>query len=410
MKLSAYTKYKNSGVEWLGFIPQNWELVRLKFLCKIQTGDKDTINAVENGKYPFFVRSQKIERINSYSADCEAVLTAGDGAGVGKVYHYFKGKFDFHQRVYMLNQFNNCLGRFVYYYLKSNFFKVALEGSAKSTVDSLRLPLIQNFEFSLPSTIEQQVIISFLDRETTKIDCLIEKQQRLIKLLEEKRQAVISHAVTKGMNPNVAMKDSGVEWLDKVPAHWQTRKLKYIFQIRKRISGELGHDILAITQKGIRVKDIESGEGQLSMDYSKYQFVKIGDFAMNHMDLLTGWVDISKFNGVTSPDYRVFALVDASCVPLYMLYLLQMGYQQEIFFAYGQGSSHLGRWRLPTEAFKDFIFPCPPTAEQQKIACFIQTEHTRIDKIIDKCSKTIALLKGLFAKQGWKSCFITPYI
>ncbi|MDH5803507.1 MAG: restriction endonuclease subunit S [Gammaproteobacteria bacterium] len=92
----------DSGVEWLGQIPKHWNVKRLKYICDVQTGSRDTVNAVDDGEYPFFVRSQTVERINSMAFDCEAVLTAGDGAGVGKVYHYINGPFDFHQRVYEL--------------------------------------------------------------------------------------------------------------------------------------------------------------------------------------------------------------------------------------------------------------------------------------------------------------------
>jgi len=229
-RYQAYPEYKDSGVEWLGEVPESWTVKRLKHISKIQTGSKDTVNAISEGKYPFFVRSQTVERINSIGANCEAVLTAGDGVGVGKVYHYYKGKFDFHQRVYMLNEFSNVLGKFVYYYLSANFYKVALEGNAKSTVDSLRLHQFRNFEFVLPNINTQKAILYFLDHETGKIDTLIEKQQRLISLLKEKRQAVISHAVTKGLNPDAPMKDSGVDMLGKIPQHWDTRVVRYLLR------------------------------------------------------------------------------------------------------------------------------------------------------------------------------------
>ncbi|MEH8201547.1 MULTISPECIES: restriction endonuclease subunit S [Aeromonas] len=227
-KYRPYPEYNDSGVAWLGHIPAQWSLKKLKYLCSIQTGNKDTVNAEDDGEYPFFVRSQTVERIGTYTADCEAVLTAGDGVGVGKVYHYYNGKFDYHQRVYMLSDFTGVTGRFVYYYLSSNFYKVALEGNAKSTVDSLRLPQFLNFEFSIPPLDTQDVIVAFLDYETARIDRLIAQQQRLIELLKEKRQAVISHAVTKGLNPNAPMKDSCVEWLGQVPEHWIVTRLKYI--------------------------------------------------------------------------------------------------------------------------------------------------------------------------------------
>ena len=112
--------------------------------------------------------------------------------------------------------------------------------------------------------------------------------------------------------PYPKYKDSGIAWLGDVPNRWGIKRLKYLFEIKKRVVGRDGFDILSITQKGIRVKDIESGVGQLSMDYSKYQLVEVGDYAMNQMDLLRGYVGISRYYGVTSPDYRVFSIIDKS--------------------------------------------------------------------------------------------------
>lgn len=156
-------------------------------------------------------------------------------------------------------------------------------------------------------------------------------------------------------------KDSGVEWLGEVPEGWDIRKIRRLCEIKKRVVGELGYDVLSITQQGLKIRDIDCNDGQLSMDYSKYQLVEIGDFAMNHMDLLTGYVDISTGLGVTSPDYRVFSIRDQTvCHDRYVLYLFQMGYKNRIFYAFGQGSSQLGRWRLPTEQFNELTFPVPP--------------------------------------------------
>jgi type I restriction enzyme S subunit len=189
-------------------------------------------------------------------------------------------------------------------------------------------------------------------------------------------------------------KDSGVEWLGEVPEHWEIKRIKRLFEIKKRISGFTGYDVLSITQQGIKIKDIESGDGQLSMDYSKYQFVEIGDFAMNHMDLLTGYVDLSIYFGVTSPDYRVFTIRNSQAsFDRYFLYLLQVGYRNKIFYAFGQGSSQLGRWRFPTEQFNKFEFPNPPANEQKKIANFLDQEITKIDDLIAESTNVIALLK-----------------
>ncbi|MFZ3002027.1 MAG: restriction endonuclease subunit S [Undibacterium umbellatum] len=189
------------------------------------------------------------------------------------------------------------------------------------------------------------------------------------------------------------LKDSDIAWLGKIPESWQLKRFKNIFQIRKRIAGELGHQVLSITQRGIKVKDVESGDGQLSMDYSKYQLVYKNDFAMNHMDLLTGYVDISNFEGVTSPDYRVFTLFEENSYDRYFLYLLQLCYIAKIFYPLGQGAATVGRWRLPTEAFTEFLSPLPSFKEQKAIADFLDHETTKIDTLIAKQQELIKLLK-----------------
>ena len=130
------------------------------------------------------------------------------------------------------------------------------------------------------------------------------------------------------------------------------------------------------------------------MDYSKYQLVEVGDFAMNHMDLLTGGVDIAATRGVTSPDYRVVTIRDYStCHDRFFLGLFQMCYRNKIFYGFGQGSSQLGRWRLPTEQFLDFVFPLPPLAEQTQIAGFLDRETGKIDELVAEQRRLMELLK-----------------
>ncbi|MDJ0839958.1 MAG: restriction endonuclease subunit S [Acidobacteriota bacterium] len=188
-------------------------------------------------------------------------------------------------------------------------------------------------------------------------------------------------------------KNSEISWLGNIPTDWKLKRFKNLFRIQKRIAGEVGHDILSITQRGVKIKDISSGDGQLSMDYSKYQLVHCGEYAMNHMDLLTGYVDISRYNGVTSPDYRVFTLKDKGSHDRYYLYLLQLCYISKIFYPLGQGAAQLGRWRLPAEAFNNFVAPSPSKEEQTQIANFLDHETAKIDTLIEKQQELIELLK-----------------
>ena len=140
-----YDSYKPSGIDWIGEIPSHWELLRMRFLCDMITGDKDTVNKVDDGNYPFYVRSPQIERINSYSFDGEAVLMAGYGVGAGKVVHYANGKFDFHQRVYNFHNFKGIKGILLYYYLKTLFKYKIEEGGAKKYSRLCSTALVKRF-------------------------------------------------------------------------------------------------------------------------------------------------------------------------------------------------------------------------------------------------------------------------
>jgi type I restriction enzyme S subunit len=194
--INTNAKMKASGIEWLPEVPESWEVWRMKFLSKIDTGNKNTEDAEDDGAYPFYVRSDNVERISSYSFEGEAILTAGDGVGVAKVYHYANGKMAIHQRVYKISHFKRVLGEFLYYYIKDNFEKEVIKLSAKTTVDSLRMHMLGNFPVAHPSKKEQKEILDFIKTESKIIDDLISKYQKQIDLMQEYRTSLISQAVT----------------------------------------------------------------------------------------------------------------------------------------------------------------------------------------------------------------------
>ena len=194
--LDPNVSMKDSGVPWLGEVPEHWEVRRTKRHANIKTGGKDTIDRKFNGEFPFYVRSQKVERIDSYSFDGEAVLTAGDGVGVARVFHYANGKFDYHQRVYKFSDFKEVVGKFFYYYIGANLKFEALALSAKSTVDSIRLPMLQNFPLALPTIQEQLEIVGYIENASVKSEKSLELLKKEISLLEEYRTRLIADVVT----------------------------------------------------------------------------------------------------------------------------------------------------------------------------------------------------------------------
>ena len=295
--------------------------------------------------------------------------------------------------------------RYMYYALSSK--QKELEDAAVGSTNQAFLTITDIYKRTIPNPPlpEQQRIADFLDRKCADIGNVLEKTKSSIEEYKKLKQSVITEAVTKGIRGERPMKDSGSTWFGKIPVSWDANKLKYTFTIRKRIVGEDGHTVLAITQKGVKPKDMSNGNGQFAESYANYQIVHPGDFAMNHMDLLTGWVDISKFEGVTSPDYRVFTLDDTkkNC-PRYYLYMMQMCYSNRIFYSMGQGVSGMGRWRLPADMFNNFIIACPPFEEQQEIADYLDKKCSEIDSLIASKEKFITEL------ESYKKNLIYEYV
>ena len=194
--LDDKVKLKDSGVSWIGMVPVGWERLRLRFICKIKTGDQDTQDAKEDGEFPFYVRSPIVERTNRYTFFGEGIIIAGDGAGAGRVFHHAFGKYGVHQRCYRLSDFVYLNTNYLFYYISNLYPNVMDLGSAQSTVPSIRLHMLQNFPVFYPPRPEQDAIVAYLDDQCAKVDAMIGKVQSKIGLLEEYRVRLISDVVT----------------------------------------------------------------------------------------------------------------------------------------------------------------------------------------------------------------------
>jgi len=211
-----------------------WEVIELDQTCEIKTGNKDTQNKITGGEYPFFVRSNTVERINSFSYDGEAILTSGDGVGVGKNFHYINGKFDFHQRVYCLRKFQQCYsGKFVFCVFADKFYKRVMRLSAKNSVDSIRMDMIAKMPVGFPRFEEQQKIAAFL----TGIDDRINTQIKIIDNLESLKKGImqktfdgkgeVKNGECRFIPPTLRFKDDdGSDFPD-----WKEKKLGKILKI-----------------------------------------------------------------------------------------------------------------------------------------------------------------------------------
>ena len=232
MKWKPYPRYKVSGVEWLGEVPEHWKVKALKHVTSCLDGKRIPLNseqrALRVGDVPYWGANSIVDYVDEALFDEELVLLGEDGAPFFQPF----ARVAFHvdepiwpnNHVHVLRP-KEGNGQFLAHYLNCVDFSEFVDGSTR---DKLTQGKMKQIPVLLPTEDERSSVGRFLDRETAKIDILIAKQERLIELLQEKRQALISHAVTKGLNRDAAMKPSGVEWLGEVPAHWAVTRLRRV--------------------------------------------------------------------------------------------------------------------------------------------------------------------------------------
>lgn len=258
----------------------------------------------------------------------------------------------------------------------------------------LSIDRMKEIPFFVPPREEQDQIVRFLDWKVSSINKLINIKQAQIACFNSRILTKTGELVMHGIARDTTLINTNMDWAPTIPSSWSVSRIRNHFEILKRIAGEEGFDVFSVTQQGLKVRDVTVYEGQLAANYSGYQFVYPGEFAMNHMDLLTGGVGIADHLGVTSPDYRVFRLFDEEkCYAPYYLHVFQLCYRRHAFYRFGKGAANVGRWRLPATAFKNFEIPLPPYSEQVEIVKVIELEIEKNRAAIECLQKQIETLK-----------------
>lgn len=382
---------KDSGIEWVGAIPTTWHTQKMKYISNFIQNKYSSdygllpyigLENIASWSGSFISTNSQYDREQSLICEPEDILFGKLRPYLAKV--YMNDRLCCCSNEFAVIRFNGQNKRYMWYQLLSHGFIFEIDRSTYGTkMPRANAEFIRNVFVALPSEIEQQKIANYLDKMCAEIDAVLEKTRASIEEYKKLKQAVITQAVTKGIRGDRPMKDSGSVWFEEIPCNWVMKRIKYLFHIKKDIAGKEGYTVLSITQSGIKPKDLSKNEGQLADNYSHYQLLNPGDFAMNHMDLLTGWVDISKYSGVTSPDYRVFVLDDTEKNDSsYYLYLMQMCYFNRIFYGLGQGVSGMGRWRLQADKFMNFPVVVPPVDEQKEIVSYLNAKCKQLDTLI----------------------------
>ena len=373
----------------LGLLPNDWDVDILEHRLKIQTGSRNTEDKQENGKYPFFVRSSKIEHIGTYHYDCEAILTAGDGVGTGKVFHYINGKFDAHQRVYILTEFEGIKGKYFYYYFRENFLKEVSKYTAKSSVDSVRRDMIAKMAVPIPK-IEEQVAIA---EALSDVDSLISSLQKLI----EKKKAIKQGAMQELLTGRKRLPGFSGEWKHGVwkdvltgfysgATPYRGKADYYKGNIRWVSSGELNYNIITDTIE--HISERAQSETSLTMHPA-------GTFLMAITGLeaagTRGSCAILGKEATTNQSCMAIYGTDKMVIPyLYHYYLLN---GERLAFQYCQGTKQQSYTAAIVKELPIY-YPCD-IAEQRAIAQVLSDMDSEIELLEKKLAKYQQIKQGM---------------
>lgn len=418
MSYRRYAEYKDSGVEWLGEVPEHWAVRKLKFAALALPSNVDKKS--HEGEIPVYLCNYTDVYYNEeITQDLSFMKATASQAQIRKftlkrgdtiitkdsedpndiaiptyVPHDMEGVVcGYH--LTLLRAENGLVGAYLKRLLDSHYARSVFATRANGlTRYGLSTYAIKNFVLPLPSIAEQKQIAAFLDKETAKIDALIEKQQRLIELLEEKRQAVISHAVTKGLNSDVKMKDSGVEWLGEVPEHWSINRAKVFFQERNLRSESGEEELLTVSHlTGVSPRSEKNVNMFLAETLVDYKICKEGDLVINTMWAWMGAMGSAQMDGIVSPSYNVYEIRDKNMVhPVFIDYLVRTPEFISVATSRSKGvwSSRL---RLYPEAFFNIGLAVPPLEEQRAITEKLFDQLSKYEAIEGKCRKNVELLQ-----------------
>jgi type I restriction enzyme S subunit len=419
MSFPRYPAYKDSGVGWLGKVPEHWEVRRLKHACEVFPSNVDKhsredepsvrlcnytdvyYNERITADMPFMAATASEEQIARFTLRAGDTIitkdseTADDIAIAAYVPHDIPGVVcGYH--LSMVRPKGSTCGAFVKRCFDSLYAKARFAVAANGlTRVGLGQYALDNVEMVFPTPDEQESIAHFLDQETAKIDALVAEQERLIELLKEKRQAVISHAVTKGLDPSVPMKDSGVEWLGEVPEHWAVTRLGDLFHE----VDERGNEDLPVLSVSIHhgVSEGELDEVELerkvtrSDDRTKYKCVRPDDLVYNMMRAWQGGFGTVTVDGMVSPAYVVARPLN-DCPTAFVEQLLRTPKAVEEMRRHSRGVTDF-RLRLYWDEFKTLRVALPPRKESTQICAYILREDVRFSSVETEAFRFISQLQ-----------------
>jgi type I restriction enzyme S subunit len=399
--MNQYPSYKDSGIEWIGNVPSDWQVNRLKTFCFFTYGDSLANEDRVEGDIPVY-GSNGIVGYHNKAITHKPCIIIGRKGSYGKVNFSQTECFPIDTTYFVDSRLAKCDLKWLNYILPL----LELDKFSKDTgVPGLNREDAHNKRVPIPDVDVQKSIAKYLDLKTTQIDDLIGKKERMIELLKEERIAIINQAVTEGLNPKAEMKDSGIEWLGKMPKHWRIKKLKFNALVqfsnvnKKSEDGESSVRLcnyVDVYYNDFITPDLEFMEATASSEEIKKFHLKVGDV------LLTK--DSEEWNDIAIPAYMTFEASDLICG----YHLAQVRPQEEVIlgkylfwllsadcinYQFRIEASGVTRYGLGNYALSNSMCLIPPKREQEAIATFLDKKTAQLDEQVTRAQKSIELLK-----------------
>lgn len=395
---------KDSGIEWIGEIPEDWFTIRCKYIAETYTGnsikDDEKCDFEDSTDALPYISTKNINSI-TYLIDKSDILyikqddlrfvraSKGDtlmcieGGSAGKKKTYL------HECVCFVNKLCcfhpvSINSKFLYYILHSPHYESEFDLNLSGLIGGVSRSKLNNFILPFPSKDTQQRISDYLDKKCAAVDRLMENQRMQIEKLKEYKQSLITEAVTKGLDKTVPLKSSGVEWIGDIPEGWTVCRIKDLFELRNERNYEELSKVNLIslyTELGvIQHSDIEETTGNKAVKAEGYKLVYKDDIVVNIILCWMGAVGKSNYNGVTSPAYDVYK-PNLKASSDYYHYLFRTTQFNGECYRYGRGIMMM-RWRTYSSEFRAINVPFPPLEEQKQIADYLDKKCAEIDKLI----------------------------
>jgi type I restriction enzyme S subunit len=385
LKYSKYPVYKDSGADWLGKIPEEWNLVANKYifkLNKVQVGKKSndydllslTLNGIikrvleDGGKFPAEFDTYQEVKKGDFVFCLFDVEETPRTVGLSKFDGMITG-------AYTVMQVNNSFDRsFLYYFYLNLDSKKRLKPLYRGLRNTIPKDSFFSFKTFVPPLSEQSAIANFLDNKTAKIDTAIAQKEKMIELLKERKQIIIQNAVTKGLNPNAKMKDSGVEWIGEIPEGWEVKRLKFVLELINDKESSKDSDELYIGMENIESQTGKYIQTQSEVEGLANKFIA-NDILFGKLRPYLAKVYLTKFSGLCSTEFLVYRTNN----PSYFQKLLL----SRAFISMVDSSTYGAKMpRVSADWVNNRYIPVPKLDEQKEIISHIATQSTKIDKAI----------------------------